>query len=101
VASVYGAAGSLIVLLLWVYYSAQLVFFGAEFTKVYSRRFGAPSMTPRVDVPAASRAGGSSTPTRRLIPGERAQELPDRTGAKGWWVMYPAADIPMNDDAHV
>jgi membrane protein len=50
VASVYGAAGSLIVLLLWVYYSAQLVFFGAEFTKVYARRFGAPSMTPRVEV---------------------------------------------------
>ena len=35
VASVYGAAGSLIVILLWVYYSAQIVFFGAEFTKVY------------------------------------------------------------------
>jgi membrane protein len=41
VASVYGAAGSLIVILLWVYYSAQIVFFGAEFTKIYSRRFGA------------------------------------------------------------
>jgi membrane protein len=40
VASVYGAAGSLIVILLWIYYSAQVVFFGAEFTKVYSRRFG-------------------------------------------------------------
>ncbi len=39
VGSVYGAAGSLIVMLLWVYYSAQIVFFGAEFTKVYSRRF--------------------------------------------------------------
>lgn len=38
VASVYGAAGSLIVILLWVYYSAQIVFFGAEFTKVYARR---------------------------------------------------------------
>ena len=38
VASVYGAAGSLIVILLWIYYSAQIVFFGAEFTKVYSRR---------------------------------------------------------------
>ena len=40
VASVYGAAGSLIVILLWIYYSAQVVFFGAEFTKVYSRHFG-------------------------------------------------------------
>jgi membrane protein len=40
VASSYGAAGSLIVLLLWVYYSAQIVFFGAEFTKAYASRFG-------------------------------------------------------------
>ena len=42
VGSVYGAAGSLIVILLWVYYSAQIVFFGAEFTKVYSRRLRLP-----------------------------------------------------------
>jgi membrane protein len=48
VASVYGAAGSLIVILLWVYYSAQIVFFGAEFTKVYSRRLGAPLAPDRM-----------------------------------------------------
>lgn len=39
-ASAYGAAGSLVVLLVWIYYSAQIVFFGAELTEVYSRRFG-------------------------------------------------------------
>ena len=39
-ASAYGAAGSLVVLLLWVYYSAQILFFGAEFTQVYARRYG-------------------------------------------------------------
>lgn len=39
-ASAYGAAGSLVIMLLWVYYSAQILFFGAEFTQVYSRRFG-------------------------------------------------------------
>jgi membrane protein len=39
-ASTYGAAGSLVAVLVWVYYSAQLFFFGAEFTKVYARRFG-------------------------------------------------------------
>ena len=38
--SSYGAAGSLIVLLLWVYYSSQILFFGAEFTQVYANRFG-------------------------------------------------------------
>jgi membrane protein len=38
--SSYGAAGSLIVLLIWVYYSSQILFFGAEFTQVYANRFG-------------------------------------------------------------
>jgi membrane protein len=59
VASVYGAAGSLIVILLWVYYSAQIVFFGAEFTKVYARRFDATAKTPSVSArkaPAARRS---------------------------------------------
>ena len=36
VASSYGAAGSLAVLLIWVYYSAQLFIFGAEFTRIYA-----------------------------------------------------------------
>jgi len=40
IASAYGAAGSVVVLLVWVYYSAQIFLFGAEFTQVYARRFG-------------------------------------------------------------
>jgi membrane protein len=39
-ASTFGAAGSLAVLLFWVYYSALIGFFGAEFTQVYARRYG-------------------------------------------------------------
>ncbi len=39
--SAYGAASSLITLLLWVYYSAQILLFGAEFTQVYTNQFGA------------------------------------------------------------
>ena len=48
VASAYGAAGSLLVLLLWVYYSAMILLFGAEFTRVYAERHGsrAHSATP-------------------------------------------------------
>lgn len=38
--SIYGAAGSPIVVLLWVYYSAQLFFWGAEFSKVYAKTLG-------------------------------------------------------------
>jgi len=37
-ASTYGAAGSLLIILVWVYYSAQLFFFGAEVTKIYAKR---------------------------------------------------------------
>lgn len=40
VATTFGAAGSVIVILVWVYYSAILLYFGAEFTKVYSRLHG-------------------------------------------------------------
>jgi len=39
IASGYGAAGSIVVLLVWIYYSAQILFFGAEFAYVYSRHF--------------------------------------------------------------
>jgi len=40
VGSTFGAAGSLLVFLVWVYYSAQILFFGAEFTQVYARMYG-------------------------------------------------------------
>ena len=40
VASSFGTAGSLAVLLVWVYYSAQIFLLGAEFTWVYAHRFG-------------------------------------------------------------
>jgi hypothetical protein len=38
--STYGAAGSLVIVLVWVYYSAQIFFFGAEFTQVYAEQYG-------------------------------------------------------------
>lgn len=41
--SAYSAAGSPLVVLLWVYYSAQLLFWGAEFSKVYTKTFGSQS----------------------------------------------------------
>lgn len=44
--STYGAAGSLVAILLWVYYSAQILFFGAEFTQVYVRHYGRQAFNP-------------------------------------------------------
>ncbi|HSL78890.1 MAG TPA: YihY/virulence factor BrkB family protein [Pseudolabrys sp.] len=49
VASSYGAAGGLIVLLLWVYYSAQIFLFGAEFTKTYANTHGSKRRRPVAD----------------------------------------------------
>jgi membrane protein len=46
VATSYGAAGSVIALLLWVYYSAQIFFFGAEFTRQYALWFGSLRNSP-------------------------------------------------------
>jgi membrane protein len=40
IASIYGAAGSVILILVWVYYSAIILYFGAEFTKVYAQNHG-------------------------------------------------------------
>lgn len=45
--SIYGAAGSVVILLFWVYYSAQILLFGAEFTQFYALRYGRP-ISPHV-----------------------------------------------------
>lgn len=57
VASSYGAAGSVIIILLWVYYSGCILFFGAEFTKVY-----------------ALECGGGIVPSEDAIPLEQAEK---------------------------
>jgi membrane protein len=48
-ASVYGAAGSLVVILIWVYYSSQVLLFGAEFTQVYATRHGHARVNDRAE----------------------------------------------------
>ena len=40
IGTTYGAAGSLVVILIWIYYSAQILFFGAELTQVYTNKYG-------------------------------------------------------------
>jgi membrane protein len=55
-ASAYGAAGSLVVILLWVYYSAQILFLGAEFTKVYAQRYGSRIVPTDIAVPVTEEA---------------------------------------------
>jgi membrane protein len=58
VGSTYGAAGALMVLLLWVYYSAEIFLFGAEFTKAYANRRGSTRYDPVADSGQARAAAG-------------------------------------------
>lgn len=64
--STYGAAGSLVVILAWVNYAAQILFFGAEFTQVYARRHGS-----------------GITPDKNAIPLNDKTSTPDETKSNG------------------
>jgi membrane protein len=69
VTSVYGAAGSLVTLLLWIYYSSLIFFFGAELTQVYATRFGSgltPSENAQPAAPEIQRGKRVRRNNRRL-----------------------------------
>lgn len=74
VASAYGATGSLVLVLLWVYYSAQILLYGAEFTQVYANRVGeriVPTPDAKVTDPhKAATNGAAGKPAR--TPGRAA-----------------------------
>ncbi len=74
--SAYGAAGSLIVVLLWVYYSAQILFFGAEFTQVYANRFGSRVVPDEDAVPITEEARAEQGMPRKeqVVAADRAQQ---------------------------
>jgi len=46
IGSAHGAAGSLVVLVVWIYYASQILFFGAELTQVVARRYGSKTFSP-------------------------------------------------------
>ena len=66
VGSTYGAAGSLVALVVWVYYSAQIFFFGATFTQVYADTYGSRAHRKRREVERAA------TPPDLSAKGQRA-----------------------------
>ncbi len=73
VTSIYGAAGSLVTLLLWVYYSSLMFFFGAELTQVYATRYGSKVVYVEntQSIRAASESQEEATAARRLTGGNR------------------------------
>lgn len=73
----YGAAGAFVALLLWVYYSAQILFFGAEFTQVYARAYGSKIQPSEDAVPVTEDAlAQQGIPRRETL--ERATQLRER-----------------------
>jgi membrane protein len=91
VASSYGAAGSVMVLLLWVYYSAQILLLGAEFTRVYAHRHGltlAPESYAIRDIDAGIHADMSAPLTERPAGGP--------TTGRG--VFQPGSTQPLDID---
>jgi membrane protein len=72
--STYGAAASLAVILLWVYYSAQILFFGAEFTQVYANTYGSrirSESTGRMTKPSVGPAGATGQAANPLQTDQR------------------------------
>ncbi len=61
--STFGAAGTLIVLLIWIYYSAQIFLLGAEFTQVYARKFGSHKRPEGVSTAEVQKAPEPKTPS--------------------------------------
>jgi membrane protein len=98
-ASAYGAAGSLVVLLLWVYYSAQILLFGAELTQVQANSFGSrmtsdagaakgrePTVAPPLALQGPTRSGepltDASTPQGPTLSGAPLAAVPSANGSE-------------------
>src|SRR4051794_14082106 len=77
--STYGAAGSLVIVLVWVYYSAQIFFFGAEFTQAYAKQFGSDPLRKRhaTDKPKAV----TPQPAPREVPAAYAASAAGAVGS--------------------
>jgi membrane protein len=82
----YGAVGSVVVFLLWVFYSAQILFMGAEFTQVYARRYG-KGIKPDENAVAADEYGwqeahkGERTPEAGTARNPAQDPTPERSTA--------------------
>jgi membrane protein len=88
VSSSFGAAGSFVVLLLWIYYSAQILLLGAEFTQVYARMYGAnvkPSANARATAGHKAPAVG------------QAQEARSAAGSVGGLSPAQFSDLPRDE----
>lgn len=105
VASSYGAAGAFIVLLLWIYYSAQILLFGAEFTQVYAKRYGSniqPSSHAILVNPNKASAQ-NATAAQKAQAEAHHEEQPDQLARKAVAAASSksAPAVPLNNKDHI
>jgi membrane protein len=79
VASTYGAAGSLVIVLLWIYYSSQILFLGAEFTQVYASHYGSNIRPSAHAVPVVRKQEEASA--REWPPAQEKGKDPKKAGS--------------------
>ena len=106
-ASSYGAAGALVLVLIWVYYSAQILFLGAEFTQVYAKSYGSKIEPAENAVPVTEEARAQQGIPRkedveeealmeREVGGTSISRTAERNGAD----LHPAeSDVPQKAGA--
>lgn len=96
-ASGFGAAGALVILLLWVYYSAQILFLGAEFTQVYSRHFGSRIVPSENAVPLSEESALSQ---KSGLAAEKAERKPFKPEPVPWepllWQCWLTAHLAVS-----
>jgi membrane protein len=88
----YGAAGALVILLLWIYYSAQIFLLGAEFTQVYASQYG-HRVLPNKNAEAVTEGDRAKQGLTRIPAGQRpaASPAPRSAAAIALGVQQPAA----------
>lgn len=80
--SIYGAAGSIVLLLVWIFYSAQVFFFGAEFTQIYSNRYGSGMRPSDQAVRIRDSDQGTQAPEDDYVAGKDEKDEEDEETAE-------------------
>jgi hypothetical protein len=81
VGSAFGAAGSLVAILVWVYYAAQILFFGAELTQVFARRHGSRAFDGERATAGGGREPARTPPPRGAVAARAPGAAPGRPSA--------------------
>jgi membrane protein len=97
----FGAAGSLVVILLWVYYFAQISFFGAEFTQVYANKYGQKIVPSESAVPLTEDNRAQQGIPRKEKLSAAAEQNVAVTQVSGSQKTFPATRSPVSPPVFV